>query len=260
MAEKLASLKPSDHTEGGGLLEDVNGVIKEAMFAMNTYNGKVSPGAPSILLEIDVEGDVFSQYWSVGSHEAWMPTDDGTGLKAIGKETALRTNSNAGILLKSLVDSGFPEDDLGDGIAALVGLQAHFIRVPAPKRPGLKQSDKNKDREPTLLVVSEVLSLPGEKKKPKGAPKTKTVAKPKAKPKEKEKVEDTGDVNEKATEIIMGILAEDGPLKVGQVPAKILAAVKGTDVKGNDIIKAAFAKGFFDAGPWEYEGDTLSIG
>ena len=172
---KAASLNPETFTEGGGLIDDVDVVFEECSFTMFDYNGKVVPGVPSLKVEMSCEDfdDNIEQFFSMGSSKDWIPSEDGSQLISVGSVTSIRMTSNGGIFLKSLIDAGFPVDELGDDITVLNGLQAHVIRVPAPKRPGLKKKvrDDGKEYEETILIVSEIIAMPGEKKKPKGAPK-----------------------------------------------------------------------------------------
>jgi len=261
---KAASLSPENFVEGGGLIDDVDVEFKECVFDMFDYNGKVVPGVPSLKVTMVIEEDEAIQYYSMGSSNDWIPSEDGSQLLAVGKATNIRMTSNGGIFLKSLIDAGFPADQLGDDITVLQGLQAHVIRVPAPKRPGIKK--EKKDFEDTILIVSDIISLPGEKKKPKGAPKgaakskAKGKAKPKAKPTVEEAVEeaaDSGDINDKATVAIMEILEAEGSVTKKELPAKIFQTMKA-DPDRNAIVKIVFDDEFLESGPWTYEDGEIT--
>ena len=248
------SLNPETFLEGGGLVDDVDVVVKDAKFVMWDYNGKIPQPSPALCLTMEVEDEEVLQYYSMGSAKDWLPSEDGAQLLSVGTATAIRKTSNGGIFLTSLIDSGFPVEDLGDDISVLDELQAHMIRVPAPKRGGLKQEEKK--YEQTILIVSEIIAMPGEKKKPTGAPKKKT-AKGKAKPKPKSKKEEPeGDASEKATMVIMSILEEEGTITKKDLPGKLFQTLK-SDPDRNAIIKLAFDDDFLDDGPWTYEDGTL---
>jgi hypothetical protein len=208
-----------------------------------------------MVMEDDEEA---TQYYSMGSANDWIPSEDGSQLMAVGKASSIRMTTNGGIFLKSLIDAGFPVDKLGDDITVLDGLQAHVIRVPAPKRPGLKRQNREdgKKFEETILIVGEILTLPWEKSKPKGAPAKKTAPKGKAKPKSKAKPEPEGDVNDAATMAVLSILESEGTITKKELPSKIFQTEKENPDR-NAIVKAVFDDAFLEAGPWDYEDGTL---
>lgn len=255
-----ASLDPSSFVEGGGLIDDVDVDFKSCLFSMFDYNGKISPGVPSLKIDMVMEDDEeATQYYSMGSGNDWIPSEDGCQLLAVGKANSIRMTSNGGIFLKSLIDAGFPVDKLGDDITVLDGLKAHVIRVPAPKRPGLKTQDRDdgKNFEKTILIVGEILTLPWEKSKPKGVPasrgkavaKGKTTAVPKkAEPKE--------DMNDAAVMAVLSILESEGTITKKELPSKIFQTEKENPDR-NAIVKAVFDDAFLEAGPWEYEDGVL---
>jgi len=269
---KAASLNPESFVEGGGLIDDIDVTFTECAFEMFDYNGTVTPGSPSLKVKMaDEDGTEMEQYYSMGSAQDWIPSEDGSQLVAVGKATNIKTSTNGGILLKSLVDAGFPAEKLGDDITILNGLVAHVIRVPAPKRTGVKQSDKQKEREekygpPTLLIVGEIKTLPWEKKSPKGAPKGgakapagkpaggKVAAKPQTKA--APPVDDGDDLTGKATAVVLEILEAAGTITKKELPAKIFQQMK-TDPDRNAIVKLVFDDEFLGDGPWTYEDGTL---
>ena len=57
----MSIFAPSNFTEGGGLLDDVDGTIKEMRVVLWDYNGKVAAPSPAFraLIEVDgIEGEV----------------------------------------------------------------------------------------------------------------------------------------------------------------------------------------------------------
>lgn len=260
-----ASLNPEDHIEGGGLIDDVDVEITEARFDMFDYNGKAAP-APALRVEMVTEEDEKDiQYYSVGNAASWAPSDDGSQIMAIGKDTALRMTTNCGILLKSLIDAGFPGDKLGDDISILDGLKCHVLRIPAPKRSGLNTvpaAEGEKKFEKTILIVSEILTLPWEKAAKKKASKKSSgggAAKKKAATKKAVPAEDEADLNESATEAIMGLLAEnDGSITKKELAGKLFQSLKGDSNQGA-IVKLGFNDEFLSEGPWDYEDGTLTM-
>lgn len=263
------NLNPETFLEGGGLIDDVDVVFTEARFEMFDYNGKADEPIPALKITIDCAGDESVQYYSMGRSQDWMPSDDGTQLMAVGSATAIRMSTNGGIFLTSLVDSGFPAEKLGDDISVLDKLEAHMIQVPEPSR-NLKKTKEQEEREKkygpkTILVVNGINKLPWEKSKPKGkAGKPKTKTKPKSTPKKTKKVEtpaaDTGgDISERLTEYIVGILAEEGSVAKKDLPQKIFAEFNDDPDKAS-MVKTAFDDEFLEAGPWTYDDGLLVAG
>lgn len=262
MAAKATSLSPETFVEGGGLVDDVDLTIQEAKFIMWDYNGKIPQATPALCLSMLAEEDEkIEQYYSMGSSKDWMPSDNGKQLLSVGQATAIRKTSNGGIFLTSLVDAGFPVEKLGDDITVLEGLQAHMIRVPAPKRGGLKQDERK--YEQTILVVSEIITMPGDKKKPTGAPKgaktsKTTVASSTGGNAAKIKSESGGgdDVAEKATTQILSLLEASGSIAKKDIPGKLFQTMKN-DPDRNTVIKMVFDDEFLSSGPWVYEDGIL---
>lgn len=263
---KAVGLNPENFLEGGGLIDDVDVTFTECLFEEFDYNGKADTAVPALKVVMDVAGDENIQYYSMGRLQDWIPSEDGKQLLSVGTATSIRLSSNGGILLKSLVDSGFPGDKLGDDISILNGLQVHMIQVPEPQR-GMKKTKEQEEKETkfgpkTILVVSEVQVLPWEKKKPAGAGAKKKPA-GKAKPKAAkaaaaEEVEG-GEIEEKATEVIMEILADAGTATKKELPAKIFQLRKD-DPDRNAIVKVVFDDDFLSNGPWEYDDGILVSG
>lgn len=262
MGEQVASLNPDNFVEGGGLIDDMDVTFKECLFDMFDYNGKVVPGVPSLKITMKMEDDEEAvQYYSIGSSNDWIPSEDGSQLVAVGKASNIRMTTNGGIFLKALIDAGFPVDKLGNDITILDGMQAHVIRVPAPKRPGLQKKERadGKKFDETILIVSEILTLPWEKSKPKGAPKGKAAGGKKAASVEKKaapKATETEEDSDAATMAVLSILEEVGTITKKELPGKIFQTEKENPDR-NAIVKAVFDNAFLEAGPWDYEDGVL---
>jgi hypothetical protein len=263
------NLNPETFIEGSGLLDDCDATVVGASFEMFDYNGKAKEAAPCLKLALDVAGDVAEQYYSMGSAQDWIPSEDGNQLLKVGSANSIRLSSNGGIFISNLVSVGFPADKLGEEIGVLVGLQAHFIQTPLPERKGLKKNADQVAREekygpPTILVVSDILVLTWEKAKPAGG---KAAAKPAggkakpaaAKPAAKAAAPEAGGIEEKATEIVMGILAEGESLTKKELTPKIFK-VMADDSDRNKVIQLTFKDEFLASGPWAYADGVLSLG
>lgn len=262
MTAQAMSLRPETFVEGGGLVDDVDLTIQEAKFVMWDYNGKIPQASPALCLSmLAEENEKIEQYYSMGSSKDWMPSDNGKQLLSVGQATGIRKTSNGGIFLTSLVDAGFPVEKLGDDITVLEGLQAHMIRVPAPKRSGLKQEEKK--YEQTILVISEIIAMPGDKKKPTGAPKGAKTSKATTASgigggaaKTKMESGDRDNVTEKATTQILSLLEANGSIAKKDIPGKLFQTMK-SDPDRNAIIKMVFDDEFLSSGPWTYEDGIL---
>lgn len=257
-----ANLNPETFLEGGGLIDDVDVTVLEARFESFDYNGKAEEPIPALKLKVQAADTEVEQYYSMGAMKDWIPSEDGKQLLAVGSATAIRLSSNGGIFLKALVDAGFPADKLGDDISILEGMQCHMIQVPEPER-SMKKTEAQLEREKkfgpkTILVVSEVQTLPWEKKKPAGKPGGKKVA---GKKKAAKKEENNIDIETKATDVINTLLAEAGTLTRLELPAKIVAAMKD-DADRIEIVKMVFdpSEEFLKNGPWTYDEGTLIAG
>jgi len=264
------NLNPETFTEGGGLIDDVDVIVDQARFVRFDYNGRSRDGdVPCLKLDIDVAGDKLENYYSMGKLVDWEPSEDGKQLLAVGSATSIRSSSNGGIFLRTLVEAGFPADKLGDDISVLDGMKAHMVQVPEPERPGLKKTKEQEEKEAkygpkTILVVSEIQSLPWEKTPPgKKAGAAKKAAPPKkageTKKADEAPAEEAGDgsVEDKAVEVVMKALAEKGSVPKKDLPMIAFKAL-GTDPDKNAVTKLLFDDGFLASGPWTFEDGVVS--
>lgn len=165
--QKGASLNPETFSAGGGLLDDVTVEIKSCTFEMYDYGG-ASPAAPGLVLIMQPVdgGEEVDQFFSAGNAKDWEPSKDGSRLIPTDPERSKSFNkgSNLGILIRSIVEAGFPPDQMDDDVTVFEGMVAHMVRVPAPKRSGLNRSPRadGKKYEDMNLVVDNIISLPGE--------------------------------------------------------------------------------------------------
>lgn len=165
-------------SQGGGILNDVDGKITGAAFTMYTYPDKAGNatrpgGAPSLHLTIEVEeGKAQEQYWSCGDAKFWKPVNNGKELEYVGparsderKDQGPSKGSNFGLFLSSLFDALDADKlafDMGDDITGLVGMTCHWVQIPAPKRANMNRAAAPVEgaREKTIVVVDKVVSLP----------------------------------------------------------------------------------------------------
>lgn len=267
------SLAPSTFSQGGGLIDDVDVEVVDAQFVMFDYNGKVAVAVPALgleLKELGDEGKVHQQYFSCGDAAYFAPSDDGNSLIPTGDRTSINTTSKAGMFLISLVNAGVPETLLASGnIKDIVGMKFHVNQIAAPKRPGLQ----NQKEGATDLIVTKLISLPGEKAPARTGLGAKTppanMAAPKPNGAAAAATQGTGGTVDEAlasatVEAIIGVLAEnDGTVLLKDVSAKLFKAVdKGNPLRAS-ITKLAFDKEWLksvsgEAG-FNFDGTTLSM-
>ena len=258
MAENLVSLNPDDFGEGGGLLDDVDGIIVDAKAVMYDYGGKQDP-VPGALLKVDTGADEpVPQFWGIGSSNDWEPNADGTGFKPIGKKTQIIKNSNLGLLIASAINSGFPKSKVKNDLTVFVGMEAHFESI-AVERKGL-----DKDKSYTTFLITKIHKLPGDAKGKggsKGGGKATTTT-------SSDEISD--DVKMKAIEAILRIAEAqsekypDGLPKAKVGPLVFMDKELKNDPDKKTIVnlvgKDAFLSG--DDVPWNYDAESglITIG
>lgn len=237
---EVASLNPADFIQAG-LPDDFRGRVIEAVYCRWDYDGAIDEPVLAARLKIESEDfdEPITQHWSAGSLDTFVPSEDGktpceedeVGPFAIrvGKKAQLNNNTNFAHLMSAIIDAGkasghFTENNLSASLECLVGLDAHWNRVPQKKRSGLNdaaQSSDDKKRSRDVLVVTEVFGY-GESKK--SGSKTSKPAKQTAKPEPEQNDESVSDLDQVLHEIVLGAVAE-GPVKKAQLPALVLKAL-----------------------------------
>ena len=154
------SMNPSEFT-AGGLIDDVDVTITDALTTMYDFNG-TQPPTPCLALELtDPNKTAHIQYFSAGKPEDWQPEESGEGFIPLSGKTSINNSTNLGKFLASLVDAGYPAENLNDGnLKTLTGMQVHVIQQ-VVERKGLVRTGKNADRPSTVLLVSKIIALPG---------------------------------------------------------------------------------------------------
>jgi hypothetical protein len=224
----------------GGFIDDVDATWLNTKFAMYDYQGKADP-APAFIADVMVDGDEepHQQAWSCGAAKDWEPSPDGKFLvPARDGVERIRQNTKFAILMKSLIDAGFPKDALGSGDAGVFeGIRVHMIQIPAPEYRGLDKPKKTgkdgKEYAATIPVVSAVLEVAATSGK-KGKKGSTTAA---------GGADEGSSVEEAAVAILTGMLMEaGGSLKKTQIPT---LAVKNADLK-SDPNKTVIMKKMFE--------------
>jgi hypothetical protein len=168
----MPSLKPTTFVEGGVVPVDMNLLWKKCRYGQFDYTKKdgtvVASTCAALITYQKDDGETAEGMYSIGNMDTWQPSEDGktvTNLK--NAEAGFSKSSNMYILMKELVNAGFPENRLPDDgdISKLEGLYAFHVGIPEPKRSGLSTAEPRADgRERVLSVPSKVIRLPGDKK------------------------------------------------------------------------------------------------
>lgn len=269
------SLKPSDAVAGGIMLDDVDVLIKRCRFRLWDYNGTIPTPVLglSVTFEDENDGSESEQVYSAGDTKFFVPSEDGSEATPVGTHTNLQDSTNAMAFLVSMVNAGFPEDKIADKVSIFEGSRVHVKQQPQPKRKGLVGAKENKN----ILLVSKINSYPWDKAaaKPKAAPAMgKTAGAPAmgtagpapvqtaqaAAPAATGGNGEATDLQTRATEMMIGILSAKGgtilKTQIAQEAFKILAA----DPQRNQLVQLVYSDAFLKAGPWQFDGQTVSFG
>ena len=276
MAEQIkgASLNP-DTFVAGGLPDDIDIIFKTLRYVDDfDYNGAISNAILAVKLDyVTRDGEEGTQHYSAGDLKRLIPSTDGKrAVPVAGRDSAvIIQSSNLAQLVSSLVNAGYPKDKITDDVSQFEGTGVHVRRVAQAKKAGLKQEEGKKEQQ--VMIVSEILWLPGETPKftvgsggkhskavgaPKGAsvPGTATAAVTPA-------VEDPA-VDEKTAGYLMQLLAQSGgTVNRSQIPATLFALCK-TDPLSSKIVTSAYKQSWLSAPgrPFKYDtaSDAISIG
>lgn len=239
-ASKAVSMLPDDFV-AGGLFDDQVATVVEAVFAPFDYNGNIEGAvlAAKLTLQPDEDGaDPVTQYWSAGALNSFKPSEDGdeptdgdgmeTGegyfVVPVGSRTNLNNNTNWSQLLVSLLDADFPREKISSDIRFLVGLKAHWNRLP-PTRKGGQMADGGGKKD--VLCVTKVIEEPGGGKAKAG--KGSAPAGTKSGSSKGGDASGGGSLNETVAEMVASIAkAEGGPVKKSKLAGLVLKGWKGS--------------------------------
>ena len=274
-----ASLDPETFMEGGRL-DDVDVTIKESGWVVWDYNkGAGSPSFPFLQLVLtDATGKDHDQFFKCGDLADFAPTADGEYIDLVSdpntgvpRKKGLSSQSNAGILLASLVAAGFPKTKLNDSPISVVNGTFCHVHQEAQKRTGKALPGVDPNKEQSVMVVDKIHKLPWEAAAQAAATAPvvaggirraglKAVAAPAvavAGPAPATGTDPEALVNY-ATELLMGIVAA-GPVAKKDMPAKLYEAIPQTEPMRGRIIALAYTDDFLSKGPWKYEGGVISL-
>jgi len=240
-------IRPDLAAEGGGLVDDFDGVVTDIRFVPDDYNGTLPEPITLCHVVFDVDGEESVQNYSIGGDKDFAPDETGRGLTKLRTKAALTKTCKLMLFMNSLVEAGFPLNKMdARDVSPIIGVSGHFLRKAAEYK-GLKSTG---DREKTVLLCTKINKLPWEQ------------AKGKAKGKGKAAAVDEGLADSMAG-IIQSVLIEGD----GEMAKKNLlsALFKNDDVKALDDKKAALKLASDDAwlkerDEWTFEDGVLKLG
>jgi hypothetical protein len=233
MAEKRVN--PFEFVQGG-LINDVDVEVIEAAFVRWDYgeygaddskfigNGK-GPEITAFTMAFELaSGDKARQFWSVGGEDDFMPSKDGSYLLAAGDRSTLNQGSNYFLLTASVENclGEKPPQEVADDVSLFKGLKGHVLRVPQPKREGLKNVRKREDgeeREKTVLTFNDIKTTPWDKgSKKRGSRKTSPKEEPEEKESKSSKASSNGDSDDVAGTLVKkALMAAGGELSLEEL-------------------------------------------
>lgn len=247
------SLRPSTFTQGG-LIDDIDAEIIRARFVQYDFEGKSDNGAKLcvLLLFKDMEGAESPQYFSAGDLQYFVPSEDpknadlnGITVVAVGEKTNLNGSTNTALMLNSLVQAGFPEDQLDAGdLRVLEGLVGHWNRVPQPKRQNLPKRPGQEDKVPMVLICTSIKTMPGEAKpaaKPTTGKPAASAAKPAAAATASSPAAASDDLKDELSMEIIGLFSTEGvtSMKKVEITRKLFASIDKTNTNKQKLMGMA---------------------
>lgn len=268
--QKGVSFRPSD-ASAGGYFDDVDARILSMRVESFDFNGTANPPKCCIALtlqDVNNEEHTTKQYYSIGPIEKFTPSADGTKAIPVNESAKLSANSNGMLLMGAFLNTGVPEDKIGDDLSLFDGGVFHFNQTAAPKRD-FKDGQKRQKENATILLPTKMVTAPWDvsAKDKKAAQKaagavqqTQQASQPSGAPASTPAAASNDAVVEEAVGFIIGQLANgNGTVKKNDLP---LAAFKLQSPNRNAITQLVASEAFLgDAGrPWKYENGILTMG
>lgn len=240
-----ASLRPSEHSEGGGAPVG-NLSVLESRFVEWDYDGNIPKPALALRWKMrDDDGNEYVQHYSAGDLDRLEPSEDGKYAVATGVDQSLKKTSNASILITETINAGFPEEKVTGDASVFDGLYAYFEAKAQPKRAGLATTD---DRVRMITVPTVIMRLPWEEDKEGGGGGSDS--------------SDSGELSDKAIGVVEKFADGDGG---GEFTRKQLAAFVFKEMKKdpdrNGVAQLIFSEDFESdllAAGFAREGDTIT--
>lgn len=254
---KLVSFNPETFVSAG-LADDFDGEITEVRYVQWDYNGSIAKPvlAARVTIVPDEESgyDEFTQHYSAGDLQFFVPTDDGedeaeegVSLMQTGHRPALSRSSNWAQFMIALGEAGYAVEGAATDVSTMEGIRAHFNRIPQQRRGGIQNAD-GEGRPKEILVVTEVLEAPSA-----------STSKRSGKSKGSSAANGSGELDERIVEVVVAALVDEEELSKAQLPQFVMKAFDKGKEKAQAVKRVTDAAFLGSVDAWTYDADEGTI-
>lgn len=218
-----------DNFSAGGFFDDVDCTIVSA--EVGTWDE--APDKCFVILGLRKDGDdedteLRKEYYTIGDLDKFAPSKDRTRPVY---EDGVRMNGNTkwAMLVKSLINAGFPKTSIADDVRFIAGVRAHVNLVSLNIKADSKGfKGKKKEGGPSVLLITKLLDTPAPTGTKASAPKTgrPSAAAPAAAP-----AASNGAAEEEAVGVILAKLADTGELARRNLPNIMFQNIKDVETR-----------------------------
>lgn len=219
-----------DNFSAGGFFDDVDCTIVSA--EVGTWDE--APDKCFVILGLRKDGDdadteLRKEYYTIGDLDKFAPSKDRTRPVY---EDGVRMNGNTkwAMLVKSLINAGFPKTSIADDVRFIAGVRAHVNLVSLNIKADSKGfKGKKKEGGPSVLLITKLLDTPApvsegtakaSAKKPAQAPTATGTA-----------AANNGAAEEEAVGVILAKLADTGELAKRNLPNIMFQNIKDVEMR-----------------------------
>jgi hypothetical protein len=284
----VGSFSPDDFQEGG-LLDDKDVTITDAAIVSFDFRGHVDPPVCCLMIEMtpdadpdaDTEVTPRQEYYTIGELSKFTPSADGKYYLAVRPGTHMGKRTKAALFLRKIREVGFEMARLAppNGIKGLVGVRAHVNNFTTEKFMG--RDGKEAGGKPIVLVTKlletgaptpAANAQAATTRKSRGGAKAATTDAPAATATAPTATAPTTapagggpnlEVEVRATEIILGLLAEKGgSVSKTQVSTEMFKQIPAAEKSLRNAAIALVVSPWLSAAdrPWSVEAGVLSLG
>lgn len=256
-----------DNFGAGGFFDDVDGEVVSA--EVNTWDEAPDKCFVILGLKKDEDGpdaEIRKEYYTIGDLDKFAPSKDHTR-PVYDDGTKMNGNTKWAMLVKSLINAGFPKAKITDDVRFIVGVRAHFnlvslnIKADSPKFKG-----KKKEGGPSVLVITKLNDGPsasgtapaaGKKANTATAGNTTKAVAPAA------AAAGGGAAEDKAIEVILEKLGESGELAKRNLPNIMFQNIKDVELRKVAMRLAGDSAWLgSEERPWQFDegSGTLTMG
>lgn len=267
------SFNPADAAVGG-VLNDVDATIVKSEIVSYDFNGKTDDGEPRTCWAItykqdesESDDDVSVDYITLGKLDQFTASPDGKRAVPVGSKTQLHKNSKAMMYARSLIENGFPANQLGMDVSVIAGLHVHLSAIVIP---GFKGKDGVQTKDGKVTLVTKIHDKPaanagkGKKAAPAAAKTNGTATAAASVPAAAATVDTTTiDPDGKAAEFVFNAIAESGgKIPKSSLPGRAFKAFQDA-AERNLVVRAIQTKAWIESveRPWAIDDKgVLSVG